>query len=170
MQLLRDERDRARRVEASGTPPIVTSPAVGAWKPASTLASVVLPAPDRPTSATRSPGGELQVDAVQHVVPGGVGVADPAQRRGGAGGHGAPPGGSGGAGIVATPTSRASAASARWASSIVPSTMLNWSNRRTNRSAPAVAPPTESASARTSRKPATSTAAVPASSPQLSRV
>ena len=73
------------------------------------------------------------------------------RRPGGAGAGGS---GSAGGSIVATPTSRASAASARWASSTVPSTTLNWSNRRTNSSAPAVAPPIVSASARTSRKPA----------------
>ena len=118
--------------------------------------------------------GQLEVDAVQDVVAGRVGVPDPSERDGrrAAPARAAPPPPRrrSGDGIVATPTSRASAASARWASSTVPSTMLNWSNRRTNSSAPAVAPPTDSTSARTSRKPAASTAAVPASSPQFSRV
>ena len=117
-------------------------------------------------------GRELEVHGVEHGMARDVGVPDAATRTAaadpssaGAGGAG----GSAGGGRAATPTSRASAASARWASSTVPSTTLNWSNSRTNSSAPAVAPPTESASARTSRKPAASTAAVPTSSAKLSR-
>ncbi len=49
-------RSRSGSSDATGTPPTVTLPAAGASTPASSRLSVVLPAPDGPTTASRSPG------------------------------------------------------------------------------------------------------------------
>ena len=49
-------------------PPMVIVPCVGSMKPAITRSRVVFPHPDGPRKVTNSPGGDLEVDAAQHLV------------------------------------------------------------------------------------------------------
>ena len=49
------------------TPPTSTDPPVGVSRPPIRFSSVVLPEPDGPISARKSPGGNVEIDALQHV-------------------------------------------------------------------------------------------------------
>ena len=63
------ERHAAASQSARSTPPTVTRPAVGSPRRRRSEATVLLPPPLGPTSATVSPGGELEVDADSSTAP-----------------------------------------------------------------------------------------------------
>ena len=58
-------RHAAVGIVARSTPSTVMRPAVGRYMPASSLTSVVLPAPFSPTTATTEPAGSVHVDVVE---------------------------------------------------------------------------------------------------------